>query len=46
MAWYLVKYRDNFGLPFYLRGRKEQETGEDYIMRSFITCTFHQVLLG
>jgi hypothetical protein len=29
-----------------LRGRKWQEVGEDYIMRSFETCTLHQILLG
>jgi hypothetical protein len=22
------------------------ETGEDYIMRSFVTCTLHQILHG
>jgi hypothetical protein len=26
-----------------LRGRKWQEDGEDYIMRSFITCTLYQI---
>jgi hypothetical protein len=26
--------------------RKWQEAGEDCIMRSFITCTLHQILLG
>jgi hypothetical protein len=26
-----------------LRGRKRQEVGEDFIMRSFITCMIHQV---
>jgi hypothetical protein len=26
--------------------RKRQEAGEDFIMRSFITCTLHQILLG
>jgi hypothetical protein len=25
---------------------KWKETGEDYIMRSFITCTLHKMLLG
>jgi hypothetical protein len=30
----------------YLRGRKWQEAEEDCIMRSFITCTLHQILLG
>jgi hypothetical protein len=29
-----------------LRGRKLQEAGEDCIMRSFTTCTLHQILLG
>jgi len=29
-----------------LRGRKWQEAGEDCIMRSFIICTFHEVLVG
>jgi hypothetical protein len=29
-----------------LRGKKWREVGEDYIMRSFITCTLQQVLLG
>jgi hypothetical protein len=29
-----------------LRGRKWQEAGEDCIMKSFITCTLHQILLG
>jgi hypothetical protein len=27
------------------RGRKWQETGNDCIMRSFITCMLHQILL-
>jgi hypothetical protein len=27
-------------------GPKWQEAGEDCIMRSFITCTLHQILLG
>jgi hypothetical protein len=26
--------------------KKEEVAGEDYIMRSFITCTLHQILLG
>jgi hypothetical protein len=25
--------------------RKWRETGEDFIMRSFITCTLHEMLL-
>jgi hypothetical protein len=29
-----------------LRGRKWQMAGEDCIMRSFITCTLHQILLS
>jgi hypothetical protein len=29
-----------------LRGRKWWEAREDCIMRSFITCTLHQILLG
>jgi len=29
-----------------LRERKWQEAGEDFIMRSFITCTLHKVLSG
>jgi len=29
-----------------LRGRKLQEAGEDCIMRSFIACTLHKILLG
>jgi len=29
-----------------LSGRKWQETGEDYIMRSFIVGTLHQIILG
>jgi hypothetical protein len=29
-----------------LRGRKWWEAGEDCIMRSFITCTLHHILLG
>jgi hypothetical protein len=28
------------------KGRRWQETGEDCIMRSFITCKLHQMLLG
>jgi len=28
-----------------LRGRKWQEAEEDCIMRSFITCTLHQMFL-
>jgi hypothetical protein len=33
-------------IRFNLRGRKWREAGEDCIMRSFITCTLHQILLG
>jgi hypothetical protein len=29
-----------------LRERKWRKAGEDCIMRSFITCTIHQILLG
>jgi hypothetical protein len=29
----------------YPRGRKWQETGEDYVMRTFITCMLHCILL-
>jgi hypothetical protein len=29
-----------------LRGRKWWETGDDFIMRSFITCTLHNILSG
>jgi hypothetical protein len=29
-----------------LRGRKWREAGEDCIMKSFITFTLHQILLG
>jgi hypothetical protein len=29
-----------------LRGKKWQEAGQDHIMRSFITCTLHQIILG
>jgi hypothetical protein len=29
-----------------LRHRKWREAGEDYIMRSFITCTLLEILLG
>jgi len=29
-----------------LRGRKVREAGEDCIMRSFMTCKLHQMLLG
>jgi hypothetical protein len=35
-----------WGEYMHLRGRKWRETGEDCIMRSFITCTLHQVLWG
>jgi hypothetical protein len=28
-----------------LRARRWREVGEDY-MRSFVTCTLHQILLG
>jgi hypothetical protein len=28
-----------------LRGKKRRETGEDCIMRSFITCTLQKILL-
>jgi len=28
------------------QGRKWREAGEDYVMRSFITCTLHEILLG
>jgi hypothetical protein len=27
-------------------GKKWQETGEDYVMRSFITCLLHQIFLA
>jgi hypothetical protein len=30
----------------YLRAWKLQGAGEDLIMRSFLTCTFSQILLG
>jgi hypothetical protein len=33
------------GEQFDLRGMKWQEAGEDSIVRSYITCTFHQMLL-
>jgi hypothetical protein len=29
-----------------VRGRKRQEAGEDCIMKSFVTCNLHQILLG
>jgi hypothetical protein len=29
-----------------LRGRKWQEAGEAFIMRIYITCKLHQMLLG
>jgi hypothetical protein len=29
-----------------VRDEKWQEAGEDCIMRSFITCTLHQIFLG
>jgi hypothetical protein len=29
-----------------LRQRKQQETGDDCIMRSFMICTDHQILFG
>jgi hypothetical protein len=29
-----------------LRGKKWREAGEDFIMRSFMTCTLHQILLA
>jgi hypothetical protein len=29
-----------------LRGRKTGEAEEDYKMKSLITCTLHQILLG
>jgi hypothetical protein len=28
-----------------LRGRKWQKAGEDCIMRSFITCRLHQIII-
>jgi hypothetical protein len=28
---------------FGIRERKEEDTGEKYIMRSFIVCTLHQM---
>jgi hypothetical protein len=31
---------------FATKGRKCREVGEDCIMRSFITCMLHQILLG
>jgi hypothetical protein len=43
--WGCLKNRV-LGRIFDIRGRKWQGTGEDYIMKSFITCTLHQILLG
>jgi hypothetical protein len=34
------------GIIFGPKRRKWREVGEDYIMRSFITCTLYQILLG
>jgi hypothetical protein len=31
---------------FGLKRKKWWEAGEDFIMRSFITCTLHPILLG
>jgi hypothetical protein len=31
---------------FVSKREKSQETGEDYILRSFITCTLYQMLSG
>jgi len=28
-----------------LRGKKWREAGEDFTLRSFLTCTFHQISL-
>jgi hypothetical protein len=41
-------YQDATKYNFYLglTGRKWREAGEDHIMRSFITCTLHHILLG
>jgi hypothetical protein len=43
-----MKVFENRVLREYLdiRGRKWQEAGEDYIMRSFTTCMLHQILFG
>jgi hypothetical protein len=39
---------ENRGLRqhFDLIGKKQQETGENFTMRSFINFTLHQMLLG
>jgi hypothetical protein len=41
---------DNKTLDNYImidpRGRKWRETGEDFVKKSFITCTPQQILLG
>jgi hypothetical protein len=42
----LIKHRDKFNFTLPVREMKWWEAGEDCIMRSFITSTLHQVLLG
>jgi hypothetical protein len=42
-AWFLIlREKRNLKEP---RGRKSQKVGEDCIMRIFITCTLHHILL-
>jgi hypothetical protein len=31
---------------FELEGKKRQETGEDYVMRSSMMCNAHQIVFG
>jgi hypothetical protein len=40
-----VREFQKVNVELHIRGRKWQEAGEDCIMRSFITCTLHQILL-
>jgi hypothetical protein len=44
VSW-AIQFNRCWGEYLYLRVKKWWDTGEDYIMRSFITCTLHQVLL-
>jgi hypothetical protein len=53
-SWSLTLRKENrwgclrrgcWGEYFDQRGMKWRETGEEYIMRSFITCTLHQIWL-
>jgi len=41
----LVMIAENMNIKLDLREKKEQEAGDNCILRSFITCTLNQLLL-